>query len=164
MDSLTFSLLHLFPPGFCNQRAQRYLHPACALQTSWSQCCLSNYLFNKVNPAKYPFCDFFVTAWLIGNWFFLQKLNKLSPFVWLRPLVDRNCSLFFSDSSCCHRWEQRWGGMGSQAANSYRKPSSYESMSSSLCHLASSHTQILCFHEEYHYISVTYTPFNDTHQ
>lgn len=34
MDSLTFSLFHLFPPRFCDLRAQRHLHPVCAVETS----------------------------------------------------------------------------------------------------------------------------------
>lgn len=58
MDSLTFSLLHLFPPQFCDWRAQRHLHPVSALKTSWSQCCLSNYLFNKSTPSRIPFLGF----------------------------------------------------------------------------------------------------------
>lgn len=94
MDSLTSSLLHLFPPRFCDQRAQRHPHPVCALQTPDHNAVCPITCSIKVNPAEHPFRDFFSTAWQIGNCF-LQKLNKLYPFVWLSPLVNRNCSLFF---------------------------------------------------------------------
>ena len=73
MDSLTFSLFHLFPPRFCDLRAQRHLNQFVLWKPSDHNAVYSTACSIKVNPAECHFWDLFVPVWIIGIFFFFEE-------------------------------------------------------------------------------------------
>lgn len=85
MDSLTFSLFHLFPPRFCDLRAQRHLNQFVLWKPPDHNAVCSIACSIKVNPAECHFWDFFVTVWIIGIFFFLR--NSINYTLFFNPFL-----------------------------------------------------------------------------
>lgn len=70
MASLTFSLFHLFPPRFCDLRAQRHLNQFVLWKPPDHNAVCSTACSIKVNPAECHFWDFFCHSLDNRNFFF----------------------------------------------------------------------------------------------
>lgn len=155
MNSLTFSLSHLFPPRFCDLRAQRHLH--LSVLKNFLITMLSNTCSIKVNPAEHPFLGFLITAWIVGMSClfvcmyvcvcFLTEAETL-PLGLLSYWWTQNAH-FFPDSNCFHSWED----MSRREIGSYEVPGFQELYKTkpamnhlSTCYLTSSPPYLLYFH------------------